>query len=99
MTTLFKNEIVEAVAKKTGATKIAIQSIIDSFTDVVTESLKKGNEVSLIGFLSFKIVETKARNAKNPRTGAVVKVPAGKKVKVVLGKSVKESVKTPAKKK
>jgi DNA-binding protein HU-beta len=54
--------------------------------------LKKGEDVSLIGFLSLKVVDTKARNARNPKTGKEIKVPAGKKVKVVLGKNLKESV-------
>ncbi|MDR2527119.1 MAG: HU family DNA-binding protein [Rickettsiales bacterium] len=90
---LFKNDIIDAIAKKTGATKSSIQSTIDAFQDVVVESLKKGSDISLIGFLNFKVVATKARNAKNPKTGKEIKVPAGKKVKVVLGKSVKESVK------
>jgi nucleoid DNA-binding protein len=91
--TLFKNDIIDALSKKTGEPKTKSQSVLDAFMDVVFESLKKGEEVSLIGFLNFKIVETKARTAKNPRTGKEIKVAAGKKVKVVLGKGLKETVK------
>lgn len=90
---MFKNDIVDAVAKKTGATKVAVQSVLDSFTEVVIAALKKGEDVSLIGFLSLKVVPTKARTAKNPRTGKDIKVPAGKKVKAVLGKALKEAAK------
>jgi DNA-binding protein HU-beta len=90
---LFKNDVIDAISKKTGSSKTSIQTVINAFSEVVIESLKKGNDVSLIGFVNFKVVDTKARKARNPKTGKEISIKAGKKVKVVLGKAVKESVK------
>ncbi|GMO63471.1 MAG: HU family DNA-binding protein [Rickettsiales bacterium] len=91
---LGKQEVVEAVAAKLGATKVAVKSTIDALQEVIVENLKKGNDVALIGFLTLKVVETKARKGKNPATGDEISIPAGKKVSAKLGKAVKESVKT-----
>ncbi|MDR0423667.1 MAG: HU family DNA-binding protein [Rickettsiales bacterium] len=93
MSALFKSDVIDAIAKKTGGSKTSIDATISALSDVVIESLKKGNDVSLIGFVNFKVVDTKARKARNPKTGKEISIKAGKKVKVVLGKSVKESVK------
>ncbi|MDR2526535.1 MAG: HU family DNA-binding protein [Rickettsiales bacterium] len=98
---MFKQDIINKIAEENsksgnGGTlsKIAIENVVNSFQKVVINSLSKGEDVSLIGFLNFKVVPTKARNAKNPKTGVEIKIPAGKKVKVIIGKALKESVKS-----
>ena len=93
MANLFKADVVESIAKKTGNTKVASEGFLDAFVETVLESLKKGNDVSLIGFGSFKVVATKAKTGRNPRTGKEIKIPAGKKVKFTVGKTLKDSVK------
>ena len=92
MANLFKADVVESIAKKTGNTKVASEGFLDAFVETVLESLKKGNDVSLIGFGSFKVVATKAKTGRNPRTGKEIKIPAktvpafsaGKKFKTVV---------------
>jgi len=90
---MFKTDLINSIASKTGSTKVATELFLDSFVDTILGALKKGDNVSLIGFGSFKVVPTKAKTARNPRTGKEIKIPAGKKVKFTVGKVLKESVK------
>lgn len=90
---MFKTDLINAIATKTGNTKAATELFLDSFVETILESLKKGNDVSLIGFGSFKVIKTKAKKGRNPRTGKEIKIPAGKKVKFTVGKTLKDSVK------
>ena len=90
---MFKNDLVAEIAKKTNASKAKVEEFLNSFVEVVEKSLKKGEDVNLIGFGSFKVVNTKARTGRNPRTGKEIKIKAGKKVKFTVGKKLKDSVK------
>ena len=87
-----KAELVEKLAKKTGATKKAAQENLEAFIDVVTETLKKGDKVQLVGFGSFEVVKRAARKGKNPQTGAEIKIPASKAPKFKAGKALKAVV-------
>lgn len=90
---MFKTDLINAIAQKTGNTKVATELFLDSFIETILETLKKGEDVSLIGFGSFKVVKTKAKKGRNPRTGKEIKIPAGKRVRFVVGKTLKDSVK------
>lgn len=90
---MFKTDIINAIASKTGNTKTSVEDMLDSFVSTVIETVKKGQDVNLIGFGSFKVVNTKAKTGRNPRTGKEIKIPAGKKVKFTIGKTLKDSVK------
>jgi nucleoid DNA-binding protein len=90
---MLKQELINTLSEKTGNTKVASELFLDSFVETILESLKKGRDINLIGFGSFKIVETKARLGRNPRTGKEIKIPAGKKVKFTIGKTLKNAVK------
>ncbi|MDD2839828.1 MAG: HU family DNA-binding protein [Rickettsiales bacterium] len=90
---MFKTDIINAIASKTGNTKTSVEDMLDSFVSTVIETVKKGQDVNLIGFGSFKVVSTKARIGRNPRTGKEIKIAAGKKVKFTVGKVLKDSVK------
>ncbi len=90
---MFKQDLVNTIATKTGNTKVACEMMLNAFVETVEESLKKGEDVSLIGFGSFKVVDTKAKMGRNPKTGKEIKIPAGKKVKFTIGKVLKDSVK------
>ena len=90
---MFKTDLINSIATKTGNTKAATELFLDSFVETILESLKKDEDVSLIGFGSFKVIKTKANKGRNPRTGKEIKIPAGKKVKFVVGKTLKDSVK------
>ncbi|MDR1926386.1 MAG: HU family DNA-binding protein [Endomicrobium sp.] len=87
-----KYEIISAIAQKTGSTKTTTETFLNGFIETVKETLKKGGDVSLVGFGTFKVIETKERNGRNPQTGKVIKISAGKRVKFTVGKNLKESV-------
>lgn len=80
-----KSELVAAVAEKAGMTKVAAAAAIDAALETLVETVKKGEEISLVGYATIKVAQTKARTAKNPRTGAVVNVPAKKVVRIKPG--------------
>ena len=87
-----KADFIQAVAAKAGLSKKDVQAVIDAALDVITETLKKGDEVSFIGFGTFTTSERAAREAKVPGTDKVVKVPATRVVKFKVGKKLKEAV-------
>ncbi len=87
-----KAELIEAIANDTGVTKKLAGEMVDSFIYEVTKALKKGQEVRLVGFGTFKVVKRKARMGVNPQTGAKMKIPARKVPKFVPGKELKKSV-------
>lgn len=68
-------------------------SALDSFIDGVVKTVKKGGKVALVGFGTFSSVKRKARNGRNPQTGATIKIPARKVAKFVAGKGFKDAVK------
>ena len=67
-----KAELVAAVAAKTGATKKAAEESVNAFVEAVTESLKKGEKVQLVGFGSFEVRKRAARKGRNPDRKSVV---------------------------
>ena len=80
-----KTELTNAIAAKTGMTKVAAKQAMTACFDSIQEQLKKGEKVTLIGFGTFSVVKRKARTAKNPRTGKPVKVAAKKVAKFKAG--------------
>ncbi|MCU0790011.1 MAG: HU family DNA-binding protein [Nitratireductor sp.] len=87
-----KNELVSEVADKAGITKAQAGDAIDAALDAITAALKKGDEVRLLGFGNFVVADRKATTARNPQTGATVKVPASKAPKFRPGKALKDAV-------
>ena len=87
-----KQELIDAVAAATGASKAATGSTIDAIIAAVTSAVAKGDTVQLIGFGSFSTGARAARVGRNPSTGAEIQIAAAKTVKFVAGKSFKEVV-------
>ena len=87
-----KVELVEAVAKETGLTKADSARAVDATFAAITEALKKGDKVPLVGFGTFAVSKRKAREGRNPRTGETVKIAARKAVTFKPGTALKESV-------
>ncbi len=85
--------IVDVVHEKLGGTKVAAEEIVDLVFDSITNSLKKGEEVSIAGFGIFTVKQRAARQARNPRTGEMVNVAAMKVPKFRAGKALKDTVK------
>lgn len=84
-----RTELVEAVANKTGLTKTDADAAVKAFSEVVLESVKKREKVSLPGFLTFDVSHRNARTARNPRTGEEIKVAATWAPKVSAGSALK----------
>jgi len=88
-----KQEIVAKIAKDAGITKTSAAAAVDSLIDGITKSLKKGNPVSFVGFGTFKTANRKARTARNPQTGAAIKIPKRRVARFTVGKGLKQAVK------
>ena len=84
-----KAELIAAMAAKTGETKKAAEA---SVNEVVTESLKKGEKVQLVGFGSFEVRKRAARKGRNPQTKEEIKIPASKAPVFKAGKALKDLV-------
>ncbi len=87
-----KAELIAAIAAKTGATKKSAEEAVNAFIDVVTETLKKGDKVQLVGFGSFEVIKRAARKGRNPQTKEEIKIPASKAPKFKAGKALKDLV-------
>lgn len=87
-----KTELVAAIAKKTELSKSKAEEALNALIETITTSLKKGNEVKLIGFGTFKVSSRKAQQGRNPRTGEPLKIPASKQPKFTAGKALKDAV-------
>lgn len=87
-----KTELVNAIAEKAGISKKDATSALDAFTAVVTEELKKGEKISLIGFGTFEVSKRAARTGRNPQTGAEMSIPASNAPKFKAGKALKDSI-------
>jgi DNA-binding protein HU-beta len=87
-----KQEIIAKIAKDTGATKSMAAQSIDSLIEGIVKALKKGDSVTFVGFGTFKTSQRKARTARNPQTGAAIKIPKRKAVRFVAGKALKTAV-------
>jgi nucleoid DNA-binding protein len=88
-----KQELIEKIAKDTGATKVAAAAALESALDGIAKSLKKGDAITFVGFGTFKTSVRKARTARNPQTGAAIKIPKRRVVRFTAGKALKEAVK------
>lgn len=87
-----KNELVAKVATKAELTKVDAASAVDAFIEAVIEELADSGEVRLVGFGTFTVAKRKATQGRNPRTGAVIKIPASKQPKFKPGKALKDAV-------
>ncbi len=82
------NEVAKVVSTKKDAAA-ALECVLSS----IVEALRKGDDVTLIGFGSFKVIKREARKGRNPKTGQEMKIAAKKVPKFVPGKSLKDAVK------
>ena len=86
-----KTELIAAVAEQAEISKKDSEKALKAFIDVVTEQLKKGDKVQLVGFGTFEVSERAAREGRNPQTGETMIIPARKTPKFKAGKTLKEA--------
>ena len=87
-----KTELVAAIAEKTDLSKKDAEKALKAFVDVVTDELKKGDKIQLVGFGSFEVTQRAAREGINPLTGKPMKIAASKAPKFKAGKALKDAV-------
>lgn len=87
-----KQDIVSKIASDTGMTKTAAGAAVASLIEGITRSLKKGDSVSFVGFGTFRTSNRKARTARNPQTGAAIKIPKRRVPRFTAGKALKQAV-------
>jgi DNA-binding protein HU-beta len=88
-----KTELIDAIANKAGLSKKDAKGALEATIESITEALKSGDSVSLIGFGTFSTSARAARTARVPGTGKEVQVPATTVAKFKVGKALKEAVK------
>lgn len=88
-----KAQLAQRLAERLGVTKRQANDFLEAFTDEVTNYLRKGEKVNITGFGIFKVLNRKAREGVNPKTGERIQIPASKKPKFTPGKVLKEAVK------
>lgn len=87
-----KSELIDAIAAGADISKAAAGRALDSMLGAVTDSLQKGEQVSLVGFGTFSVKERAARTGRNPQTGATIQIKAAKVPGFKAGKALKDAV-------
>ena len=87
-----KTELIAAVAEKAEISKKDSEKALKAFIDVVTDELKNGEKIQLVGFGTFEVSERAAREGRNPQTGKTMKVEACKAPKFKAGKALKDAI-------
>ena len=87
-----KGDLVDKISAGCGITKTQAATAIDTTVESITHALKKGDRVALIGFGTFAVASRKARNGRNPQTGATIKIAARKVARFTPGADLKKAI-------
>ena len=87
-----KSDLIDAVAAKADLSKADATRAVDGMVDAVTDALKRGDKVSLVGFGVFSVRKSAARQGRTPKTGQSITIPAGKTPGFKAGKALKDAV-------
>ena len=87
-----KADMIDAIAEGADISKAAAGRALDAMVEAVTDTLKKGETVNLIGFGTFEVRDRKARTGRNPQTGATIQIAAAKSPAFKAGKALKDAV-------
>ncbi|MCH9611833.1 MAG: DNA-binding protein HU [Chlamydiia bacterium] len=87
-----KQELIDALSDETGFTKADATRFLQAYTATVSKSLKKGKDIQLVGFGTFKVTKRKARKGRNPQTGEELKIPSRKVPAFRPGKALRDAV-------
>lgn len=87
-----KAQLIEAVSKQTKMTKVDTEMLLNTTLDLIKKSVKKGEDVTLIGFGTFTKTKRKARSGRNPQTGKEIKIPAMTVPKFRAGREFKDAI-------
>jgi DNA-binding protein HU-beta len=87
-----KSELIEAVAQSADISKAAAARAVDGVVQSITDALREGDQVTLVGFGTFVVRERAARTGRNPRTGEAIEIKASKIPSFKAGKALKDAV-------
>ena len=87
-----KADLIELVAAEAGISKKEASAAVEAIIGGITDSLAKGDSVSLVGFGTFSVSNRAARTGRNPATGAAIQIAASKAPKFKAGKPLKDAV-------
>ncbi|RTE86891.1 MULTISPECIES: nucleoid-associated protein HU-beta [Gammaproteobacteria] len=87
-----KSQLIDKIAADAELSKAAAGRALDSMVDAVTEALKSGDQVALVGFGTFSVRERSARTGRNPQTGQTIQIAAAKVPAFKAGKALKDAV-------
>ena len=87
-----KADLISSVAKATNLSKDTVSDAIEATLGEITNALKGGDEVRIVGFGNFQVTDRAASEGRNPRTGEVIKIPASRVPKFRAGKALKDAV-------
>lgn len=88
-----KTELIAAVAEKTDLSKKDADAAVSAVLGAITDALKAGDKIQLVGFGTFEVRNRAAKQGRNPRTGETMTVPASKVPAFKAGKALKDAVK------
>ena len=87
-----KSELIDAIASDSGLSKADAGRALDGFTSAVTNALKGGDSISMVGFGTFSVKHRAARAGRNPRTGETIQIKASNNPSFKAGKALKDAV-------
>ncbi|WAH36137.1 HU family DNA-binding protein [Alicyclobacillus dauci] len=88
-----KQDLINKTAEKSGLTKKDSEAVVNGIFESIEEALSAGEKVQILGFGTFEVRERAARSGRNPQTGEVIEIPAGKVPAFKAGNNLKEKVK------
>lgn len=88
-----KTQLIDAIASESGLTKVQAREALEAMLTTTVQTLGRGEDVTLVGFGSFKVVERKARMGMNPQTKQKIEIPATKVVRFKPGSDIENAVK------
>jgi DNA-binding protein HU-beta len=87
-----KSELIDAVAGRTELSKTECARVLDAVIESLTDALCRGDAVTLVGFGSFHVKNRKARTGRNPKTGAIISIPASRSLGFKPSKPMKDAL-------
>ena len=87
-----KADLVNSLSEKTGLTKTKSNEVVDAIVSTITESLRNGEKVTLVGFGTFTTSKKEARKGRNPKTGETLEIPAKTVAKFKAGSELTKNV-------
>lgn len=88
-----KTDLINAMAAEAGLSKSDTTKALTAFENIVADSLKRGEDVQLVGFGTFTVVERAERQGRNPATGEAITIPTARQAKFKAGKPLRDALK------